>query len=155
MIQRIQSVYLSLIAFLSLLFFFGSFLSFSEKSGSVINVTFNGIVRVTSGQSPELVEKLLPLSGLIIIILIISLITVFLYKIRKIQMKLTIGLIVLSSLLIIALVHVSFSVIAKFDAHFLPGFKILLPVLMLIFSIMAYLGIRKDDQLVKSYDRLR
>ena len=43
MIQRIQSVYLSLTTLLSLLFLKGSFLIFSEKSGSVIKVTFNGI----------------------------------------------------------------------------------------------------------------
>jgi hypothetical protein len=30
-----------------------------------------------------------------------------------------------------------------------------LPFLQLIFSILAYRGIKKDDQLVKSYDRLR
>jgi hypothetical protein len=30
-----------------------------------------------------------------------------------------------------------------------------MPVIQLILSILAFRGIKKDDQLVKSYDRLR
>jgi lipopolysaccharide export LptBFGC system permease protein LptF len=155
MIQRIQSVYLSVIALLSLFFFSGSFLSFSEKDGSIINVVFNGIFRVTAGKSPELIEKLIPLTALLLIIPLLSLVTVFLYKNRKLQMKLAIVLIVIIILIILAFVHVSMSVIAKFEASIIPEFKMILPVLMLILSILAFRGIRKDDQLVKSYDRLR
>ena len=155
MIQRIQSVYLSLITLLSLLFLTGSFLTFTEKSGSLIRVAFNGIFRDNAGQNLELIEKLLPLSIIIILIPILSLIAIFIFKNRKIQMKVVLILIILSIVLIIALIHVSFRIISKFDATIIPGIKMILPVLILIISILAYRGIRKDDQLVKSYDRLR
>jgi Domain of unknown function (DUF4293) len=155
MIQRIQSVYLSLITLLSLIFLKGGFLVFSEKSVSFIRVTFNGLFRYGTGQNPELVEKLLPLSVLIVLIPLISLITVLIFKNRKIQMRMSIILIILTIFFVSALIHVSFSIISKFDATIIPGIKMILPILILVLSILAYMGIRKDDRLVKSYDRLR
>lgn len=155
MIQRIQSVYLSLITLISLLFLKGGILIFAEKAGSLIKVTFGGLFRVSSGQGPEMIEKLIPLSVIIILIPLISLITIFLFKHRQVQLRLALILIVLTSIFIIALVHVSMSVISKFDAHVVPGFIMILPFLILIQAILAYRGIKSDDRLVKSYDRLR
>jgi hypothetical protein len=154
MIQRIQSIYLSLIVLLSILFLSGNFLSFAENTGTVIKITFIGMFRIT-GANQGLIEKLLPLSILIIIIPVISIVTIFLFKNRKIQMKLTIILIILVSVFVVALIYVSTSVILKFDATIIPGVKMFLPILILLFSIFAYRGIRKDYLLVKSYDRLR
>jgi hypothetical protein len=155
MIQRIQSVYLALITLLSLIFFKGSSLIFLEKSGSFIRVGFNGIFRDSTSHFPELIEKLLPLSILIILIPVVSLITLFIFKNRKIQMTISLILIILTIIFIAALIHVSFSIISKFDGTIIPGIKMLLPILIMVLSILAYMGIRKDDKLVKSYDRLR
>lgn len=155
MIQRLQSLYLLLTTLLSLLFLNGSILSFINKSGSVLKLTFSNILKLTQGQPAELVEKLLPLSAIIILVPLVSLITIFLFKNRKLQMRMTIFLIALTIILILALVHVSMSIIAKFDASIVFGYKMILPVLLLLFAFLAYRGIKKDDQLVKSYDRLR
>ena len=155
MIQRIQSIYFSLITLLSLVFISGSFLNFADSKGAVIKVTFNGIVRDRIGQSPELVEKLLPLSVLIILISIISLIAIFIFKNRKLQLRFSLFLVILAAVFLIASIYVSFRIVSKFDARLIPGFKMILPLAILIFSILAFRGIRKDDQLVKSYDRLR
>jgi amino acid permease len=102
-----------------------------------------------------LIEKLLPLSVFIILIPITYLITILLFKNRKIQLRLSLFLIVLIVILIIAFIHVSISVISKFDAGIIPVLKMFIPLLILIISFLAYRGIKKDDQLVKSYDRLR
>jgi len=155
MIQRIQSLFLLLIAVLSGLLLTGSVLNFIDKTGSVIKVTFTEVIKSTGGQGIEVIEKLLPFTILVIVIAIISLATIFLYKIRKFQLRLTFVLIILTATLLIAFVHVSLSVITKFETQFVPGFKMIIPVLMLILAFLAYRGIRKDDQLVKSYDRLR
>jgi len=155
MIQRIQSLYLFLTTLLSLLFLNGSLLSFINKSGSALKITLSGIEQGTGGQGFELIDKLLPLSIIIILIPILSMIAIFIFKNRKIQMKVVLILIILSIVLIIALIHVSFRIISKFDATIIPGIKMILPILILVFSILAYMGIRKDDRLVKSYDRLR
>ena len=155
MIQRIQSVYLSIIVLISILLIKGSILVFSEKTGSIIILTFNGILRNNAGQGFELIEKLLPLSILIILIVIVSLITIFVFKNRKIQLKVAMFLMILCTLLVIAFIHGSIIIISKFGASITPGIKMILPLVILILSVLAYLGIRKDDQLVKSYDRLR
>jgi len=155
MIQRIQSLYLLLTTLLSLLFLKGSFLSFIEKSGSVIKVTFNGIIRDTGGQGFEQIEKLLPVSSLIILIPVLSLLTIFFFKKRKIQLWLALSVIILIVGFIFVLIYYSWIVITEYNAEIVPGFKMVIPVLMLIFSVLAYRGIRKDDRLVRSYDRLR
>lgn len=155
MIQRVQSLYLLLTTILSVLFLNGSILNFIDKAGSTINVTFSEVLKTAEGQPPELVEKLLPLTILIILIPVVAMITIFLFKNRKLQMKSAIFLIVLTSLLMIAFIHVSMSVMRKFDASMVFGFRMILPLIMLLLSILAYRGIKKDDKLVKSYDRLR
>lgn len=155
MIQRIQSVYLFLIALFSSLFLSGSIINFVSGPGSVFKITFASILKSTEGNGLEVIEKLIPLSVLIILIPIISLVTIFVFKNRKIQMRLALFLMILCTLLVFALIHGSIIIISKFGATITPGFKMILPVLMLILSVLAYLGIKKDDHLVKSYDRLR
>ena len=155
MIQRIQSLYLLLTTLLSLLFLKGSFLSFIDKSGSVIKLTFKGIAKVAGGQGQELIEKLLPVSALIILVPVFSLITIFIFKNRKIQLWLASSVIILNIIFIIVSIYYSWLVITEYDADIVPGFKMVIPLLMLVFAVLAYRGIRKDDNLVKSYDRLR
>jgi hypothetical protein len=41
------------------------------------------------------------------------------------------------------------------NASVSPCISHLFPLLMFIFSILAYKGVRKDELLVRSYDRLR
>ena len=155
MIQRIQSLYLFLATLLSSLFFKGGIINFSEKSGSVIKVTFNGLLSNSGGQTFEHIENLLPLSVLIILIPVVSFITIFCFKNRKLQLLLALSVIILTVGLIVASVYYSWYVISEYKAGIIPGFKIILPVVILILSILAYRGILKDDRLVKSYDRLR
>ena len=155
MIQRIQSLYLFLTTLLSLLFLKGSFLTFIDKSGSVIKVAFRGIIRDAGGQGFELTEKLFPISALIILIPVISLVTIFIFKNRKIQLLLSLSVIVLISGLIIVSVYYSWFVITEYRAEIVPVFKMVVPVIMLILAVLAYKGIRKDELLIKSYDRLR
>jgi hypothetical protein len=155
MIQRIQSIYLALTALLSLTILKGDFLNFIDKSGTLFKITFNGIVRDTGGKGSEIIEKLLPLSVIIVLIPVISLVTIFLYKKRNIQLLFTLILIIIISGLIVISSLYSLSIISKYGVEFKPGIKMIVPVIMLILSILAYRGIMKDDLLVKSYDRLR
>jgi hypothetical protein len=150
-----QSIYLTLIALLSLLLFKGSFLVFSENAGSMIKVTFTGIVRSIDNQGFVMIEKLLPLSVIISLIPALSLITIFFFKKRTIQLWLSEVLIGLIFTLILVSLFYSYLIITKYNGQFIPGIKMVLPLFLLILSILALRGIRKDDQLVKSYDRLR
>jgi len=155
MIQRIQSVYFFLTTILSIIFLQGSFLSFINNTGDVYKIGFNDIVRSTQGQAPEIIGSILPLTIIIILVAVLSVITIFFFKNRKLQLLLSGILTALISVLILVSFYYSYSVISKYDTTFVPGVKMALPFLQLIFSILAYRGIKKDDKLVKSYDRLR
>jgi hypothetical protein len=155
MIQRIQSLYLLLTTVLSILFLNGSFINFTDKTGSVLKMTLTGIVKSTEGQSPQLIEKVMPVALIIVLIAVLSLVTIFIFKKRNIQLSLSKILIGLVSGFILILCYYSYHIISEYGGKILPGWKIVLPFLLLIFSILAFRGIRKDDQLVKSYDRLR
>lgn len=155
MIQRIQSIYLLLTTLLSLLFLKGSFLNFVDKTGSVIKVTFNGIVRDTGGQGFEQIEKLLLLTVFMVLIPVLSLVTIFIFKNRKIQLWLALSLIILTCGFIVVSFYYSWFIITEYGAEIVPGFKMVIPLLMLVFAVLAYRGIRKDDRLIKSNDRLR
>jgi hypothetical protein len=140
---------------LSLFFLNGSYLSFINKTGNVYKIGFADLVRNTPGQAPEIIGSLLPLTIIIIFVAVLSVITIFLFKKRKIQLLLSGILTGIVSCFILASLYYSYSVISKYDATIVPGIKMALPILQLIFSVLAFRGIKKDDQLVKSYDRLR
>lgn len=155
MIQRIQSLYLSLIFLLSLVFVQGSYLSFADKSGSQIKITITNIVRDSGLQDITVLEKPFPLTVILILIPIISLITIFLFKNRKIQIWLSLALIFIIAAFIGTASYYAWIVTTKYSAEIVPGIKMILMPVMLIFAVLAYRGIKKDDNLVKSYDRLR
>jgi hypothetical protein len=155
MIQRIQSLFLALVTIISLFLFRGGYLIFKENSGSEIKVLFSGIVRNTVGEESQLLQMAYPYSALVILIPVLSLIALFLYKNRKIQMWLVLTLVVIELFLIALSVYYFRFVSSTYAAPFDPGFMLLIPLIILLLSGFAYRGIKKDDQLVKSYDRLR
>jgi peptidoglycan/LPS O-acetylase OafA/YrhL len=155
MIQRIQSVYLLLTTIFSVLFLSGNIVKFNDSSGNLINITFRGLIKISGGSNPEQLGKLLPVILLILLIGVVSLLTTFLYKNRRLQMKLTIGLLILAITLVIMIVVYSVHIMKKYDADIVPGIKMILPLLMAVCIYLAYRGIKKDDTLVRSYDRLR
>jgi len=82
--------------------------------------------------------------------LVISTVTIFLYKNRPQQVWLTAGGIVITLLLIFLYIKEMKKLIEPVLA-----LSAVLPVLILFGYIMALRGIRKDDKLVKSLDKLR
>jgi di/tricarboxylate transporter len=155
MIQRLQSVYLSLLTLLSLLLFKGSILAFYDNAGIIMKITCRGIVQSAVGQSGTPPEKLFLLSAIVAIIPVLALVTIFFFRKRAIQLwlsKILIGVLI-AFLLILA--FYSYHIISSYGSHLIPGVKMSIPVLLLILAVLAHRGIRKDDQLVKSYDRLR
>ncbi|OFY68502.1 MAG: hypothetical protein A2Y71_15690 [Bacteroidetes bacterium RBG_13_42_15] len=155
MIQRLQSVYLLLTTLCSVLFLSGNMLKFNDNSGNILSITYKGLKRIGGGAAPEQLEKFLPILIILLLIALISIVDIFIYRKRKLQTRFTIGLFILTIILIIVLAGYSFFVIQNFDAEISWSIKMILPLLMLLFTYLAYRGIRKDEDLVKSYDRLR
>jgi hypothetical protein len=144
-----------MVLLLSLLFFTGSVLKFADTSGNAFNLAITGNLTDTAGKTFTQVQSLWPITVILILISILSIITILLYGNRKVQLLLAMSVIVLSGGLIIAVSWYAYSLANSFSFAIIPGFKIIIPVFSLIFSILAYRGILKDERLVKSYDRLR
>lgn len=155
MIQRIQSVYLTLTTLLSLLFLKGSFLRFINKTGSEILMNFTGAYQINSGGGADILWRQIPISIVVILILLLSLASLLTFKNRKLQIKLTSGLIFISVIFIALICYYSILVMNKYEAGIITGYKMFIPPVILLSGILALRGIRKDENLVKSYDRLR
>ena len=155
MIQRIQSLYLLMTTVLSVLFLKGNILRFVDMSDNFLTINFRGINKVMAEGGTELIEKLIPLSGLLLLIPVLSIITIFLYKNRKLQIWFVKALLGIIVILACCITFYAFYVIRNFSAQMLPAINLAIPVLMFICTYLAYRGIKKDDRLVKSYDRLR
>jgi uncharacterized membrane protein YfcA len=100
-------------------------------------------------------EPIWPLTALFILVPILSFSLIFLYKSRKIQLRLTLLLVILILISIVVFGYYVWSYIKTSQSNIIINYKLFLPVLMLIFSILAFRGIRKDEEIVRSYDRLR
>lgn len=153
MIQRLQSVYLLLTTIFALLFLSGEILSFSSALEKVF-YNLSGIISTAQGTVSR--DALTMISSVILMAIpVLSLVIIFIYKNRKLQMRLTLVLIVAVLIEIVLLFLIMFNVERKLNAEVIPGIKHVLPLLMLLTSILAYQGISKDENLVRSYDRLR
>jgi hypothetical protein len=156
MIQRIQTLFLLAIAIFSALLIFIPFETVTIKS------TEPGLVLGTYSLclSPTCIKE--GVSGFIhvpmalnAIILILALVTIFLYKNRKRQMKLSQLLLVLSALLIGSLFVMP---LVKGEANMMDiDYKIasFIPAINSICAFLAMRFIKKDEELVRSADRIR
>ena len=131
MIQRIQSIYLLVAA-----------ISMSLISFKVTVYTLNETLFMAQDDTKMFV--------LTIIGAIFSLLGLFMFKNRKFQMKL-IRLTVLIQMIIGVRIFMLFN---KFEVV-LNNFFLFLMAFTLIALIMAYRGVKKDDDLVRSVDRIR
>jgi len=155
MIQRIQSIYLLLTTIMSVLFLKGSFLRFINNAGSELAIDFMGINQMNNEKGFELVEQMIPLTVIFILIPLISFLAIFLFKKRRLQLRITLIVIILALLLIMIVVYYVISVIHNYQVILIPGIKMFLLPLILLFALLAYRSIRKDEDLIKSYERLR
>jgi len=155
MIQRIQSIYLFLTSVLSIIFLKGVYLTFIDNSGSQINLTLSGLQRISENGLGEKIGDALVFSVSGLIIPAVSLITIFLFKRRDHQLILVRILLLIILIFIAASLGYIFYIISKYDAD--PGnwYKLLVPLFQFVLVILAFRGIKRDDDLIKSYDRLR
>lgn len=155
MIQRIQTLYLIMTTVLPLIFLKLQLLKFNGEDGSGYYLAFKGLYLSMKDHGSNLIKHLWLLSGLLLLIPAISLVTIFLFSKRKFQMYLVLVIIILSAGLIFSEIIYSVLIIREFRAQIIPRIMSAVPVLILIFSVLAYNGIRKDENLVRSYDRIR
>lgn len=141
MIQRVQSIWLLLAALCA-------FITYKM-------VLYIGTVADGTERRFVLADNFL-LVGCIIALGVLSLITIFLFRNRKAQLRMT----MLTMVLTIGFIFLEYFTIEAFKRNnFIAtgSYQVaaLLPIVMVILLIFAARGIYKDQKLVKSLDRLR
>lgn len=115
----------------------------------------SGIYLSVNGSDPQLAQRSLPLTIILIIIPLLSAVTLGFYKNRVTQMKMTAGLITADILAIAIIGFFSFKLMKTYNVEPVAGINAFIPLVILVLSVMAYRGIKNDEELVRSYDRLR
>lgn len=154
MIQRIQTIWLIITTLLSGFLMKGPIINFSANNELTLYLSFTGIHNYKYS-GPELLTGSIALSAVIILIPVISVLTIFLYKRRRIQKVVSLVAVTFSVCLLILLSYYTYLAIKNYSAVLVPGIKMFLPFAIVIFSFLGYKGISSDDNLVRSYDRLR
>jgi hypothetical protein len=132
----------------------GHFLGFTGQNQEIFTLSFRGLSSVT-GNIAQLLSSSIMISAVLLIIPAVSVLAIFLYKNRPIQKFAVILVIITSGILCLGEAYYWNLVAGKYNGVLLPGIKMIFPVIIIILAILAYIGIRKDENIVKSYDRLR
>jgi peptidoglycan/LPS O-acetylase OafA/YrhL len=146
MIQRIQTVFLVLAAACAFCTFAFPFATTEQtvQSSSIFN---DGFYNVSDHVALMI---LFGLAGLLAII------CVFVFKDRRLQHKLGIFAIIANALGIVLLILLLLQDDTKMDPDLInDGAGVYLPIAFMIFGLLALRFIRKDEELVRSIDRLR
>lgn len=155
MIQRIQSVWLFFATACIFSLFLFPYLQALNPDGSASLVKVMGVYQNIAGQQVQ-TQAFLGLTIATVILALIPFITIFLYKDRKKQVMLC----YLSIALVIAfsfwLIQTAKGVLGPVELRAENyGIGTLLPSIAILFLILAIRGMKKDDRLIKSADRLR
>jgi hypothetical protein len=151
MIQRIQTLFLLAVVILSGLLLTGDLLIMDSGSGTLFTISFQGL----GEERGEIIQRLWPLSFLLALVPVLALVSVFLYRKRSTQMRVTMITLLLSlgTLFLGAFYVIMFD--RKIDVTIIWKIKVVFPLISAILTWLAHRAILRDDLRVKSYDRLR
>jgi len=143
MIQRIQTIYLFLASIVSggLIFVFNLWNTLKEQI-FVLDLFQEELVTI----------KLIPFMFITSAILSIS--TIFLYKDRKLQFVIGRVIVLINLFLLVLLIYLSLTLSGETSVSE-KGIGMFLPILVILLIVLANKAIKKDEDLVKSADRLR
>ena len=136
MIQRIQTLYL--------------FIALVVSTGLI----FVFHLWTDSDNTPVYVKDIMYVFGLFLASGLLSLISIFRFKQRKSQFMLGRLNIILNFILLGVFVYQSLNLSGEADVSE-KGIGMILPVFSIVFLVLANKAIKKDEDLVKSVDRLR
>jgi len=143
MIQRIQSLYLLMSAIISggLIFVFNLW-EYSQKEFYALDLLV----------SDSIVEKIVPV--LFLSTSLLSIVAIFKYSNRQLQFVIGRVVILINLFLLGVLVYLSLNLPGEVESS-KKGIGMFLPMIVILFVVFANKAIKKDEDLVKSVDRLR
>lgn len=155
--QRIQTLYLALIALITGLIIFAKLpLAILKPYHEELASSFTSF-GFSDGRYT--LDDHLVLLLLCVLVLIFSIVVIFLFRYRKLQKMLSIALIfinLIAAILAFYLVYREVQLIGElYPVKYLPGWGGLGILLCILLASLAKRGIEQDEKLVKSMDRLR
>jgi len=151
MLQRIQTIYLLVSTLFLSVFLFIPIFKFN--SGNIIFDTIS-IESLSVNQQVTTINTF-PLALLAIITIILTIVTILLFKKRSLQMKFISYSIILLIGFYLLIAFYRFFVIDFEITSTTYSFSLIIPLISVILNYMAKRSIKKDDDLVKSVDRIR
>lgn len=170
MIQRKQSIYLFLAGALLTITYFVPLSSFIGETDSLVLYIYKVVSLVPDSGSPFGPYFVLPLLATITLIVLLSIVTIFLYKSRKVQLTLVRFMLLLLLLFIGEYFFYYIDALESKSGGFaiyeygltIPGMEMQIPTIVFLiplasamFLFMAARGIVSDEKLIRSTDRLR
>ncbi len=154
MIQRIQSLFLLVAFILQLLMLFLPVSEYTINGSQGIIFKASGFVSGGGGMK-ELYQTTIILI-FICLTVILPLITLFLFKRRVLQMRLCIyNIILLLGFQGVLFWFIWWRIGIQFEVVTVYKFPVVFPVVSAILSYLAFRAIKKDENLVRSLDRIR
>lgn len=162
MIQRIQSIYLMLIVICQSLLFATALATFTSYETS-FNLSLMGFYKLSSAGNEMLINSY-SLVAVNILVILFTLFVIFSFKNRKNQIKLAAFNFLLICSFVVLMFYSFDNAKSLLDNSYNTqgaelsttyGIGMILPILSLIFNFLAIKGIRKDEELVRSADRIR
>jgi hypothetical protein len=155
MLQRIQTLYLLAATVLMSLMLFLPLAEIAAEGTGIYKVLSQGWY-ITAGETAELAMATWPVFILVLSLTLLPLINIFLYKKRKLQIRICIYSIILAFGLI-GLIYYYFVIGFRQldDPAYALHFPMIVPVIFIILIYLAFRGIRKDEILIRSLDRIR
>ncbi len=155
MIQRIQSVWLFFATACIFSLFLFPYLQVLNGDGSASLIKVTGVYQTIAGQQVQ-TEAFLTLTIATVILALIPFAIIFMYKDRKKQVLLSYIAIVLIIGFSFWLIQTAKGVLGSVELQAENyGVGSLIPSISILFLILAIRGMKKDDRLIKSADRLR
>lgn len=145
MIQRKQSIYILIAAIIAVV---GLTTICSLWTNSQSNTIYS--IDLFSGAS--ILEKITPV--LFFVSALLSIVTLFLFKNRQLQFVLGRLNILINLFLLVVLIYLSQTLSGEASVSE-KGIGMFLPILVILLLVLANKAIKKDEDLVKSVDRLR
>lgn len=158
MVQRIQTLYLAVVAIACILMFFFPLANFYDEFQGNYKFFIYGIRSMDP--EPKVMFSpyfTIPLIVIVIASFIFSVSTILLFKNRPLQIRLC-AFNVLSNIVLIMVIFFFYATKIKSLTMIEPDYNyagMALPLVSLLLVVLAQKAIRKDDALVRSADRLR
>lgn len=153
MIQRVQSLYWFLATVLLAVFYFASFAYIKTADASLNLSVWNGVTVDPAG-SYEFAIEFWPLHVAAILAVLLPVVTIFCFKRRALQLRLSGAAIVLDFGLLGLAYFYYHAVAGQVEGLASLSVVYLLPLIAAILTVLGFLGVKKDIALLRSLSRL-